>query len=628
MATIIAVHGTFAHAGSSNGGQAAEDARQWWQPGSQFEADMRSLLETPEDNLDIVDFTWSGDNSELGRRTAGRELLARMRELERRGEPYVLVGHSHGGSVIAAALLRAAARKEKLDNLKRWITIGTPFVAMKRETWLFTRLDLLRKVVFVASMMLLIMFLVYLVAQTLSGKGMVLGGRFPGILVATGVMMSLPALLFYLVLKYFDGRGLIAYRRRVTERARTFFGDRWLSLSHRDDEAIQGLSFLPGAKLFFFDKHFAVPTLTVLSVIALPMLYLWTITSAPTMVAIADWLKTGLYEARVEPGTEDAVRQIMKRRNNNTERTVSMSREERRASWQSYRQERHALEQKLGNIDAAERSLRFKQRFFERDDAICENGKLCGNGHDIRINSALLLHAVTDELSWLVGGEELGAGRNRWLWSAVLPAVLVPVLFGLVSLVLMLAIRAAAMLISSVTSSVLNTLTNAEVKRAAFGNDTEGEIAIGAVDRPTWLETSPPRLPQALAELVTEYSNSMATQSLAKFRRAIGQLASAEPKHTADTAITTYFTWKELVHSAYFDVPEFRKLVAQAIGRSQGFAPSATFKSDSDYARTAQWLAEIEGLPGTAAPPAAAPPGDKDKAAVSAVVASTVKAEP
>ena len=112
MATIIAVHGTFAHAGSSNGGQAAEDARQWWQPGSQFEADMRSLLETPEDNLDIVDFTWSGDNSELGRRTAGRELLARMRELERRGEPYVLVGHSHGGSVIAAALLRAAARKE------------------------------------------------------------------------------------------------------------------------------------------------------------------------------------------------------------------------------------------------------------------------------------------------------------------------------------------------------------------------------------------------------------------------------------------------------------------------------------------------------------------------------------
>ncbi|MEZ5853807.1 MAG: hypothetical protein R3D67_03320 [Hyphomicrobiaceae bacterium] len=175
---------------------------------------------------------------------------------------------------------------------------------------------------------------------------------------------------------------------------------------------------------------------------------------------------------------------------------------------------------------------------------------------------------------------------------------------------------------------MLNNLTNDEVKRAAFGNDTEGETAIGAIDRPVWIDRSPPRLPGALADLVTDYSNGVASHSLAKFRRTIGQLASAEPKHTADSAITTYFTWKELVHASYFDVPEFRKLVAQAISRAEGFEPSRAFKADPEFNRTAQWLAEIDGAPRTVQPPESGSPDRDDSGAVSAVVASTVKAAP
>jgi hypothetical protein len=163
------------------------------------------------------------------------------------------------------------------------------------------------------------------------------------------------------------------------------------------------------------------------------------------------------------------------------------------------------------------------------------------------------------------------------------------------------------------------------VKRAAFGNDTEGEVAVGAVDRPEWIERSQPRLPAGVGDLVTSYANGVASNSLAKFRKAIGQLASAEPKHSADTAITTYFTWKELVHASYFDVPEVRKLIAQAVSRAEGFAPSAAFRADPDFARTAQWLAEIEGSP---APTLDEQPSDADTGAVAAVVASTVKAAP
>ncbi len=634
MATIICVHGTFAHDGNASVSPASAPLDlQWWHPGSVFEREMLGYLDAPAAGITITHHHWSGDNSEAGRRAAGAQLFEKLLDLERKNEPYCLIGHSHGGSVISAALLRAAAKKLPLPNLKRWVTVGTPFVNLRKERWLFTRLNLLRKVAFVASMMLLLMFLIYLIADLASGERMLFGATFPGILVATGIMMSLPALIFYLVLRYFDSRGLLLYRKSAVTRARNSFGPRWLSLAHTDDEAIQGLAFLPGAKLTFFDKAYAVRAITALSIIALPLMYLFVLTSPSTMVGIGDWLKTEMYSAQASPEAETAIRNLRREQRQAREemgqtRGIADPQSQRRALWTSYREKRKALEEQFPNLSAVEREQRFRQRFFERNDQPCAGGQLCGGGRDLRTNAGLLLHVVTDELSWSLGAAEASGWRERWIYSLVVPALLLPLVFGLVALVLMLLIQGIATLFSRTTSYLLNEMTNAEVKRAAFGNDTEGEVAIGALDRPVWMEKSPPRLPAALADLVTLYSNSVASQSFAKFRRAIGQLALAEPRHTADSAITTYFTWKELVHSAYFDVPEFRKLVAQAISRTDGFAPSAAFQSDPDFARTAQWLAEIEGAPGPGHDAGEGQPGPHDAAAVSAVVASTVKAEP
>ncbi len=272
----------------------------------------------------------------------------------------------------------------------------------------------------------------------------------------------------------------------------------------------------------------------------------------------------------------------------------SASNQARRATWAEYRKKRQELEARYPNLESAQRSLRFKERFFERKGKPCAGGQLCGGGKDFHINSGLLLHVATDELSWAFGAEEARDRRQRGVWSLLLPALLVPMVAGLIALVLMLLIRGLAGIFSNLSSGILNKLTNAEVKRAAFGNDTEGEVAVGAVDRPPWLQHSQPRLPAAISDLITDYSNGIAVQSFAKFRKAIGQLAMTEPKHTADTAISTYFTWKELVHASYFDVPELRKLVAQAVSRTEGFAPSARFKADPDFARTEQWLAAVE----------------------------------
>ncbi|HET6390840.1 hypothetical protein [Hyphomicrobium sp.] len=638
MATIIAVHGTFAAPTVSgpDGGPAPE--LQWWEKDSVFEREIRDLIDARDGELHFVPFSWAGDNSETQRREAGARLTKIMHELEVKSEPYCIIGHSHGGSILSDALLASAARKRPLANLKRWITVGTPFLKLRKELWLLTRLSLMNKVIFVASMMLLLMFVVYVLASQIGSEQTLFGNTFPRVWVATGVLASLPAITFYIVLHWLDSRSLLSYRTRATRRAKNNFAARWLPLAHPDDEAIQGLALLRDARLEFFDKSFAVSSITLLSVITLPLIYFAILLSPPAMVGIAQWLKTEIYDANASPEAESALAalrsQLMLARKGDGEAVTTESGApvqpptDRRAAWRQYREKREALEVQYPNLNAIERGMRFKRRFFEQKGAPCEGGSLCGGGHDLSINSGLLLHVVTDELSWALGAADLEDRRKRWFWSLFVPAIIVPAILGVLALLLMVVIQAFATLISTLASKFLNAITNAEVKRAAYGNDTEGEIAIGALDRPMWLENSLPRLPLPLASIITDYSNAAASLSIAKFRRAIGQIRFAVPSHSAETAISTYFTWKELVHAAYFDVPEFRKLIAQAVSRCEGFAPSARFIADQDYKRTAEWLDEIENAPRTSDEPIDREPTPQDAKAVAAVVGSTVKVAP
>jgi hypothetical protein len=124
MPTIISVHGTFA--------AGAEDGEQWWQRGSPFERHLQDCIEGETGALSLQRLRWPGLNSETSRQAAAQALLGRCRTLERTGERYVLIGHSHGGSVISNALLLAGEANESLPNMLRWITVGTPFIHLTK----------------------------------------------------------------------------------------------------------------------------------------------------------------------------------------------------------------------------------------------------------------------------------------------------------------------------------------------------------------------------------------------------------------------------------------------------------------------------------------------------------------
>ncbi|WP_439541710.1 hypothetical protein [Hyphomicrobium sp.] len=612
MATVVNVHGTFVHsAGTADALNINPDAPvQWWQQGSTFEHEVKSYVTGEDGPVDVVPFTWRSQNSEIDRRQAGSALLETLRGLDKKGEPYVVVGHSHGGSVIASALIESVSRRRPLVNLKRWITIGTPFVGMRKERFLFSRLTLTRKVIFVASLMLALMFLFYVMGELFTHGFQARSDRYYTALLFNGVMMTLPILFSYIVFRFFDGRELKGYSGGTVARARTSYAGKWLPISHKNDEAVQGLRMLPGMKLHFFDDGFAASTITKAAVIALPLVYLFAVTSPTIMLGISDFLQTRIYDVQEfveEDGAATKAREELRnfsgRMREYQEQADQQSglnpaaaeeaRQRAAGARRELREKRRQLEQSFPEFNSVERAQRFKRRFLQRAGQPCEGGRLCGGGHDYALNSKLLFHVVTDELSSAVIDDGVVGGRIGGLLRLLIPVILVPLAFAVIALVMLKVIEYLAQFVSKVLARGLNKLTLAEMKRSTFGNDTEGEIVVGADYGPSWLDPVTWELPADVADRISAHSNAMASQSIAKFREAISTLSYAEGEDARSKLISNYLTWNELVHTSYFEVPEFRKMVALAISQAPGFRPTENLLNDVEYQATVQWVAVL-----------------------------------
>lgn len=592
MGTIIAVHGTFAHVDTSPGPDsnlpATETVELWWKDGSTFHGDMERMLRCDGKPVRTVPLIWSGANSERARREAGRDLLKLMQQHEDRGEPYAIIGHSHGGSVVAKALLEAARRKQKLPGLQRWITVGTPFVELRKEMFLFQRLPLIFKALFVASLMLLIMFAATLIGDLVTGSINFQNERQVFRLALTTALTTLPLIVFLIVAYAMDWRRLFHHRERHKRRAREYFEDRWLALTHEDDEAVRGLSSLSKSQFNIFSQTFAAPAIGLFSVFLLPLAYLWILNTPWIMVSIADTLKTQVYDVASYQAIEEDFEQ-RQRTLRGVRRDIRRARQALDASgvdararldaesqMRSLQQRRRELvsdmRESFPEFRGISRALRFKRRFLERGGVACPNEQLCGGGRDLALNSKLLFHLVTDEASALVLDPEMRpTGATGRLIAAIIPIILVPIVFAIVAIILVFLLQKVAHLVSRVLSRLLDRMTWFEINRAALGNDTEAEVAVRAGAKPPWIARQPGFLPAPIADLIAAKSNEAAVISIAKFRNAISDLAFTEKAADRQETALALLSWEELIHMVYFEVPEFRALIARALSEATRF---------------------------------------------------------
>jgi hypothetical protein len=260
MATIFAVHGTFAQANSDTG-----DA--WWQRGSEFERDLRRWLDADDKRLEIEPFRWSGTNSEASRYDAAKRLADRIVALEEKSEDYVLVGHSHGGSVIAQALALAVSRKQHLARLGHWITVGTPFIEFKEKPLLFSKLTRNAKSAYLTLAYIAMAYLAFVSSFFAAG-----GFDNPPFDITISVIGLIFVVSFYAILRRFRSDKIKLIKSAAKEGLERELGPRWFALWHAGDEAVQGFKLINRVRIAPFTPEFAVSVLTSLSIVAGPLI--------------------------------------------------------------------------------------------------------------------------------------------------------------------------------------------------------------------------------------------------------------------------------------------------------------------------------------------------------------------
>ena len=170
--------------------------------------------------------------------------------------------------------------------------------------------------------------------------------------------------------------------------------------------------------------------------------------------------------------------------------------------------------------------------------------------------------------------------------------VLGPAIYMAAAILLVALANRLAAFVSRVLGAVLDKVAWQQIRSSAYGNDTQGENALSAASIPAFASQKP-ALPEALENEISQVADAAAYSSLSKLRSSIHRLAFAEDDRSQSDLVSEYLTWDELIHTAYFKVPRFNKLVSYAIASSEGFKPTPQFLADPDFALVKSWYDEL-----------------------------------
>jgi hypothetical protein len=272
MATIITVHGT--------GASGPEEGNKWWQKGSEFEKHIRELVQSTDGELHFQPHTWDGANSEISRRKAAARLYGAAKTLENGSEKYCLIGHSHGGSIIAATLLLASSTTNRLRHLTCFIAVATPFIQSVKSFWLFSRLYLIGKSVLVCATTFTFFLAVSVYTE--------IYGRYRGNWseYVTALVVFCPIAVIYALLWVLNRRRFYRYRAKILITSANAYAARLVSFRHRHDEAISGLKSLRNIDIRVFQRNFAVSPFAFTSLFVLPALFALLVTSPQVLTEL------------------------------------------------------------------------------------------------------------------------------------------------------------------------------------------------------------------------------------------------------------------------------------------------------------------------------------------------------
>ncbi len=186
------------------------------------------------------------------------------------------------------------------------------------------------------------------------------------------------------------------------------------------------------------------------------------------------------------------------------------------------------------------------------------------------------LRKIVERIGGILSGFIPGSGddpdqENYLNDETIQTGVLSPIYF--VASVLIIA-RILSSLASFIVAPTLSTIFNRLIKRRIFGNDGYGEnveqVAPGLDFAATQIGTLPESVEADLSEHVQQY----APETIKRVREIISLDAIKADDTLPMTELAETLTWKELIHTAYFDVDSFARHVAWTLVDKAALTPS------------------------------------------------------
>ncbi len=141
--------------------------------------------------------------------------------------------------------------------------------------------------------------------------------------------------------------------------------------------------------------------------------------------------------------------------------------------------------------------------------------------------------------------------------------------------------------------AVINRGLSEQMRNLAYGHDAYGErvkqVAEGVAPAG---ESQWSVLPDRIADQITQYTEGYALETLRRLRRFLGDGGKQLGSLDAD-ALSEQVSWQELIHTSYFDIDDFAKLMAVALIERGVCEPTDEFKNGPDYQQLRDELAAM-----------------------------------
>lgn len=155
------------------------------------------------------------------------------------------------------------------------------------------------------------------------------------------------------------------------------------------------------------------------------------------------------------------------------------------------------------------------------------------------------------ENSWLLAMRAVGITALAFLASVIGPLVIIESLAALF------------------VAAVVRAIAAAQLKNIVYGYDGYGEEIAAVAPGIDFDQREIGMLPPDVEEKISEYSLRHSQEALRKVREIISMSATNRTSPMlADLGES--ITWQELIHTAYFDVPEFKEHFAKELARTAG----------------------------------------------------------